>query len=43
MHLRCSSSIAEYQEQFLTLLARGRCDDVNERQQIAIFSTGLPT
>jgi hypothetical protein len=36
MHLRCSSSVAEYQEQFLTLLA-------NERQQIAIFSTGLPT
>jgi hypothetical protein len=40
MHLRCLGSIDEYQERFLTLLAR--CEDVNEQQQIAIFSAGLP-
>jgi hypothetical protein len=40
MHLRCSGTIDEFQENFLTLLAR--CDDINEKQQIAIFSAGLP-
>jgi hypothetical protein len=40
MHLRCSGSVEEYQEKFPTLLAR--CVDINEKQQISIFSAGLP-
>jgi hypothetical protein len=40
MHLRCSGTVDEFQENFLTLLAR--YDDINEKQQIAIFSAGLP-
>jgi hypothetical protein len=40
MHLRCSGTVDEFQENFLTLLAR--YDNINEKQQIAIFSAGLP-
>lgn len=40
MHLRCSGSIDDYQERFLTLLAC--CEGVNEKQPTAIFSAGLP-
>jgi hypothetical protein len=40
MHLRCSGTIDEFQENVLTLLAR--CHNINEKQQIAIFSAGLP-
>jgi hypothetical protein len=39
-HLRCSGTVDEYQERFLTLVAR--CEDVTEKQQIAIFTAGLP-
>lgn len=38
-HLRRTGSVTDYQEQFLTLLAR--CSDVTERQQIDIFTAGL--
>jgi hypothetical protein len=34
-----TGSVAEYQDQFLKLLAR--CDGVTEQQQIAIYTTGL--
>ncbi|CAO2152414.1 unnamed protein product [Urochloa humidicola] len=34
-----TGSVADYQDQFLTHLAR--CDDVTEAQQIAIFTAGL--
>jgi hypothetical protein len=34
-----SGSIAEFQDQFLQLLAR--CDGVTEQQQIAIYTAGL--
>jgi hypothetical protein len=40
MHMRCSGTVDEFQENSLTLLAR--CDDINEKKQIAILSTGLP-
>jgi len=38
-HLRRTSTVDEYQEKFLLLLAR--CEDVTEAQQIAIFTAGL--
>ncbi|XP_039778416.1 uncharacterized protein LOC120645728 [Panicum virgatum] len=37
--LRRTSTVDDYQEQFLLLLAR--CEDVTELQQIAIFTAGL--
>ena len=38
-HLRCTTTVDEYQDKFLVLLAR--CEGVTESQQIAIFSAGL--
>jgi hypothetical protein len=37
--LQRAGSVAEFQDQFLRLLAR--CDDVTEQQQIAIYTAGL--
>ena len=37
--LRRTSTVDDYQEQFLLLLAR--CEDVTEPQQISIFTAGL--
>ncbi|CAO2146506.1 unnamed protein product [Urochloa humidicola] len=39
INVKRTGSIAEYQEQFLTHLAR--CDDVTEAQQTAIFTAGI--
>jgi hypothetical protein len=37
-HLRCTRSVDDYQEYFLTLLVR--CGGVSEPQQITIFTAG---
>jgi len=39
VQLRRTSTVADYQSQFLTLLAR--CEEVTETQQIDIFTAGL--
>ena len=38
-HLRRTTTVDEYQEKFLLLLAR--CEGITEAQQIAIFTAGL--